>query len=123
MSRIRLYLDEDVWPGLAVALREQGYDIVHAYEVDRGGLTDEEQLAYAASEDRTLLTHNSRDFAPLVVDYFFREQPHAGVILAEQLERGELIRRTHSLLRSVSAEEIKDGLRFLAEFKSSGEEA
>lgn len=75
-----------------MVLRDQGYDAIHAYEVERGGLTDEEQLAYAAREERTLLTHNSRDFAPLVVDYFFREQPHAGVILAAQLEKGELIR-------------------------------
>lgn len=108
-----------MWPGLAVALREEGYDAVHTYEVERGGYTDEDQLAYAAGEERTLLTHNSRDFAPLVVDYFFREQSHAGVILAEQLEKGALIRRTLNLLDSLSAEEIRDGLRFLAEFRSA----
>jgi hypothetical protein len=40
MSKIRLFLDEDVWPGLAVALREYGFDVVHAYEMERGGTPD-----------------------------------------------------------------------------------
>jgi hypothetical protein len=34
MSAIRLFLDEDVWPGLAPLLRERGFDVAHAYEVE-----------------------------------------------------------------------------------------
>jgi hypothetical protein len=62
MSKIRLFLDEDVWPGLAVALREYDFDAVHAYEMERGGIPDADQLAYAAQERRAILTHNVRDF-------------------------------------------------------------
>jgi hypothetical protein len=40
MRAIRLFLDEDVWPGLAVVLREHGFDVMHAYEVERGGMSD-----------------------------------------------------------------------------------
>jgi hypothetical protein len=35
MSRIKLLLNEDVWLGLAGALREHGFDIVHVYELER----------------------------------------------------------------------------------------
>jgi hypothetical protein len=48
MSAIRLFLDEDVWPDLAAVLREHGFDAVHVYEVERGGMSDADQLAYAA---------------------------------------------------------------------------
>ena len=37
---IRLFIDEDVWLGLAAALRERGFDVIHAYEVARGSLKE-----------------------------------------------------------------------------------
>ena len=106
MSAIRLFLDEDVWPGLAPPLRERGFDVVHAHEVERGGMSDADQLDYSAQEERTILTHNAKDFVPLAIEYFFKDRSHAGVILSPQVEKGELVRRTLNLLRSLSAEEI-----------------
>jgi predicted nuclease of predicted toxin-antitoxin system len=117
MSKIRLFLDEDVWPGLAVALREYGFDAVHAYEMERGGIPDADQLAYAAQERRAILTHNVRDFVSLAVDCFFKEHFHAGVILSPQIEKGELIRRTLKLLRALSDEEIANTVRYLADYR------
>jgi hypothetical protein len=40
MSTIRFFLDEDVWPGLAVVLREHSFDAIHAYELERGEISD-----------------------------------------------------------------------------------
>ncbi len=117
MSAIRLFLDEDVWPDLAAVLREHGFDAVHVYEVERGGMSDADQLAYAAQEGRVLLTHNAKDFVPLIVEYFFNERSHAGVILSPQIEKGELARRTLNLLRSLSAEEIANAVRYLADYR------
>lgn len=117
MSAIKLYLDEDVWPGLAAALRERGFDVVHAYEVDRGGVSDPDQLAYAVQQGRAVLTHNAKDFIPLLVDYFFNDRPHAGAILSPQIEKGELLRRALNLLGSFSSEEIANTVRYLAEYK------
>lgn len=37
MTRITLFLDEDVRPLLAEILRQRGYDVVHVLEVGRGG--------------------------------------------------------------------------------------
>jgi len=73
MSKIRLFLDEDVWPGLAAALREHGFDVVHAYEVERGRVPDANQLAYAAQEGRAILIHNVQDSMSLAIEYFFKE--------------------------------------------------
>jgi predicted nuclease of predicted toxin-antitoxin system len=117
MSAARLFLDEDVWPGLAIALREHGFDVVHAYEAERGGMSDADQLAYAAQERRAILTHNTRDFVPLAVESFFKGHSHAGVIVSPQIEKGELIRRALNLLRSLSAEEIANTVRYLADYR------
>jgi len=117
MSTIRLLLDEDVWPGLAKALREQKYDALHVYELERGGLDDSEQLAYATQIGYAILTHNEKDFIPLAKEYFFERQPHAGIILSRQLQVGELLRRTLSLLQTLSAEEVANTVRYLADYK------
>jgi predicted nuclease of predicted toxin-antitoxin system len=74
-------LDEDVWLGLAAALREHGFDVVHVNEAGRAGLSDPEHLAYAAREKRAILSHNAKDFVPLAAASFFEEQSHASIIL------------------------------------------
>ena len=117
MSTIRLFLDEDVWPGLAVALREKRFDVVHAYEVGRGGMSDADQLTYAAQEGRAILTHNARDFVQLGVEYFFSERAHAGLILSPQIEKGELMHRALNPLRLLSSQEIANMARHLADYK------
>ena len=65
MDSIKLFLDEDVWTGLAAALREAGYDAVSVNQVGRKGLSDEDQMAFAVAEGRVIITHNIQDFAPL----------------------------------------------------------
>lgn len=117
MSKIRLYLDEDVWPGLATALREEGFDVGHAYEADRSGRSDEEQLSFAAEEERAIVTHNTKDFVPLAIAYYFNEQPHGGIIFSTQLEKGELLRRMLNLLQTLSAEDAAGTVRFLADYE------
>jgi len=62
---IRLFIDEDVWLGLAAALRDRGFDAVHVCEVARGGLEDREQMAFAIQQRRAILTHNKRHYTSL----------------------------------------------------------
>lgn len=107
-SQVKLYIDEDVWGGLAAALRERGYDAVDVHEMEREGHSDDEQLAYAATEGRAILVYNKRDYVPLARDYFYSERPHWGIILSRQLGPGELLRRVLRLVEATSAEEIKD---------------
>jgi predicted nuclease of predicted toxin-antitoxin system len=117
LSTIKLLLDEDVWLGLAETLRQRGYDVLHVYEVERGGRPDAEQLAYAAHEQRMLLTHNAGDFAWLAREYCEDNRGHAGIVLSPQISKGELVRRTLNLLGALSAEEVVDTVRFLSDYR------
>ena len=79
---IRLYLDEDVNVLVADLLQAKGFDAITARDAGQLRATDAEQLAYAVSQTRTLVTHNRTDFEELVHSYFDLEQQHCGVIFA-----------------------------------------
>jgi hypothetical protein len=114
---IRLYLDEDVHRRVASSLRLRHFDVVSAHEVQRWGLSDEEQLSYAASEGRVLFTYNAADYLRLHVDWLQRGQVHHGIIVSDQLPIGETVRRLLSLLNRVAADEMRNELRWLQAFK------
>jgi predicted nuclease of predicted toxin-antitoxin system len=113
MARIKILTDEDVWAGLAAALREAGYDAVSINEINRKGLADEEQLAFAVAESRALLTHNVQDFGPLAEMCFKQGIPHCGILVARQFDKRELLRRTLQLLDSLTSEQMANTLRFV----------
>ena len=102
---------------MAETLREDNFDVIHVREVERAGLADSDQLDYAAQNGRAILTHNAKDFVLLATTAFFEEYFHAGIIISPQLQKGELIRQTLNLLHSLSAEEIQNTLRHLADYK------
>lgn len=56
---IKLYLDADVHKLLAEALRLRGFNAVSAREVGFQGLKDKQQLEFAISQERALLTVKS----------------------------------------------------------------
>ena len=114
---LKLLLDEHIWEGLAEALIQQGYDVVHLNHTTQRGIDDEPLLAYATAEGRAVLTYNSRDFVPLVRLWYEAGQEHAGVILSVQLPRGELLHQTEKLLDTLTADELKNTIRWLQEFK------
>jgi hypothetical protein len=53
-----LYTDEDVANLVAILLRSRGWDILTTIEAGMSGYSDDEQLAYAASENRCILTYS-----------------------------------------------------------------
>jgi len=114
---IKLYLDEHIWPGLAVELRQRGYDAITVHKARRQEASDEEQLTYASASGRAILTFNKQDFIPLAAKWFYEGKSHAGIIVSQQISQGELLRRTERLLASLAAEEMKDTVRFLEDFK------
>jgi hypothetical protein len=61
---IRLYLDENVFPDLAVAVRQRGFDATSAFDATMLGKSDEEQLHHAASEGRCLSPSTQRTSFP-----------------------------------------------------------
>jgi hypothetical protein len=114
---IRLYLDEDVHKRVASALRLRHFDVVSAHDLQRWGLSDEEQLMYAVAEGRTLFTYNTANFLRLHLDWLLRGQEHAGIIVSDQLAIGETVRRLLNLLNRVTADEMRNHIRWLQAFK------
>jgi len=114
---IKLLLNEHIWEGLTEALVRRGHDVVHIAHTEQCGIGDEPLLALAAAEDRTVLTYNVRHFVPLVRLWYETGREHAGVILSSQLPPGELLRQMEGLLSTLSADELKNTVRWLQEFR------
>jgi predicted nuclease of predicted toxin-antitoxin system len=110
---LRLLLDEQIWKYLAKLLREQGFDVIHVYEVDLAATPDERIMAYAAGEHRAVVTFNVRDFVPLAVQYYEDGKEHYRVVVSKELSHGELKRRVMNLLENVTAEELMNSVRYL----------
>lgn len=122
--RVKLYLDHDISYRLAVQLRARGYDAVGAWEVGNAELADLAQLEYAAAQGRVLVTCNSQDFVPHYLAWWDSGRHHSGIVTSQQLEFGEMLRRLVNFLESVTAKDMRDIIRNLAEFKEplQGEE-
>ena len=91
MAKIALLLDEYVRPKLGEILRERGYDTIHVLEANRAGKSDAEQLAYAVSQQRAILTHNVRHFRLLNQKYHEEGRHHFGVLLSAQVPLSKLL--------------------------------
>jgi hypothetical protein len=114
---IRLYLDEDVHRRVAAALRLRRFDVISAHEAGRWGLSDEEQLRYAAAEGRSLFTYNASHYLRLHLDWLEQGREHSGIIVSDQLPIGATIRRLLNLLNQVTADEMRNEVRWLQVFK------
>ena len=77
-SHARPFLNEHLSPRLAAQLRRQGFDAISSQEAKRPSEGDEEQLAFAASEQRALVTFNVGDFVRLHEQYVAEGRQHWG---------------------------------------------
>ena len=59
LKQTRFLADESVEVAVAVLLRRQGFNVVHTSEARMRGHPDENSFAYAAREDRVLLTRDT----------------------------------------------------------------
>lgn len=117
---VTLYIDEDITHKLAKVLRERGFDAVAAYEAGNIEVPDAVHLEFAASQGRVLLTCNTKDFSPLFDEWWEAGRDHYGIIVSEQLGFGEMLRRVLNLLDSVTAGEMRNNYKNLAEFAKRG---
>ncbi len=120
--RLRLYLDEDVIPELARALRRHGEDVVSAHEIGTTGWDDEAHLARATSEGRTILTYNYVDFLRIAAEWFAAGRPHAGIIISHhqysRAELGEVTRTVLAALDVLDSEVIVGSVQVLDQYCS-----
>jgi predicted nuclease of predicted toxin-antitoxin system len=113
----KLLLDEQIWVYLAKLLREQGFEVYHVSEVGLDNTPDPEILRAAVEKHQAVVTFNIKDFVPLAHQYFKEGKEHYGIVVSDEIPQGVLQRRVTKLLESVSAEELKNLVRFLQEFK------
>ena len=78
-----VYLDENVDVELAVLLAANGFDVLTARAADRANrhLSDFDQLEFAASQGRAILTHDIRDFDALSKNWAESGRHHGGIYL------------------------------------------
>ena len=108
-----LYLDEDMNNMVATLLRSRGIDAVTVQKSDMLGKSDQEQLAYAAANDRCILTHNRVDYEDLHLQYAQANLIHLGIIVVPQKSPHEIVNRVMILLDSMTADEIANQLLYV----------
>jgi hypothetical protein len=116
MSVIRLYVDVDASEHAVVkALRQRGIDVLTAAEAGHEKFSDDQHLAFAASEGRSIYSLNARDFARLHAEYLAGGRSHTGVITIprQRYSTGEKVRRLSDFLKNTDTESIKDTIQFL----------
>lgn len=84
-------LDANLSPRrIGAALRAAGHDVLAlAEDASFEGLDDPLVLELAASQQRVLVTRNSRDFAPLAREWAEAHRQHAGLILIWTLDHSQ----------------------------------
>ena len=60
MNYVRLYTDEDIFGQVAPQLRRRSYDVLSTPEAGNLELSDQEQLEFAVSQRRAILSFNRR---------------------------------------------------------------
>ena len=107
------YFDENIQAALAEALNIRGIDVLTTQQAGNIGAEDTRQLAYAASQNRTILSHNKRDFALIHYRWMRIGKSHAGIVLSDQLPIGAILRRLMKLFYSLQREDMKNRLEYL----------
>jgi uncharacterized protein DUF5615 len=86
---VKVYLDEDLSPSIALLLRRRGVDATSAHEAGNSQLEDRAQLAYATREGRAIATRNVVDFIQLARDAVATNTRHTGIVLVPPSFRGD----------------------------------
>ncbi|HJQ68106.1 MAG TPA: DUF5615 family PIN-like protein [Blastocatellia bacterium] len=110
---IELYLDEDVDVLVADLLRARGFKSTTTQEAGQLGKGDDEQLVYAVTQHKTFFTHNRNDFERIAEEYFATRKEHNGIIIGVRRQPYEIARRLLTILNNVTADEIKNQLRYM----------
>lgn len=110
---IHLYFDEDVSVSIVENLRTRGFDVLSVRDAGALGRADDEQMLYAVSQKRAMVTHNRVDFEKQHVKFLESGMQHYGVIVAKRRRDAEVVSKLLALLDSVTAEEMKNQLRYI----------
>jgi hypothetical protein len=112
-----LYLDEDTQSdALIAALRSRGINLLTTSEAGMTQRADDDQLRFASSVKRVIITSNIADFARLHAHWLQAGREHNGIILIHQQKwgPGELARRIIRLLADPPGKDMRSRIEFLS---------
>lgn len=110
---IHLYFDEDVSVRIVDNLRTRGFDVLSSRDADMSGRSDDEQMLYAVSLRRAIVTHNRVDFETQHGKFLENGLKHYGVIVAKRRKDTEVVTKILALLDAVTADEMENQLRYI----------
>jgi len=113
MAAVRVYLDEDVHPFIAPALRLRGWDALATVEAQRRGTGDRAQVRFATQNGCAFLTYNVQDLPRIHYEMVAAGETHAGIVVATQDNPRRTIRALLNMLANVSAEEMCNSLVYV----------
>lgn len=107
---IRFYLDQHFPGPVAHGLRRHGVDILSAQEAGRCGYSDQDQLAFAAAQQRVLVTFDS--------DYLVLHKSgvkHAGIAWCQEQKYsiGQLIQALLLVHGALHREDMQNHVEYL----------
>ena len=117
---IALYSDEHILPQLMTEIRARGYRAETAQEAGMLGRTDEEHLIYASQRGMAILSGDKVDFPALFRAWADAGRDHSGIIISPAFTPDQfavILRWTLRLLDSMTADEMKNNLVFLQQFR------
>ncbi|MBE9204346.1 DUF5615 family PIN-like protein [Synechocystis salina LEGE 06099] len=97
---------------VAVLLRSRGLDATTVLEQTTLGKTDREQLEFATSINRCLVTHNRVDFEQLHLQFMQENRKHCGIIVAPQKNAYKVAQRISILVSMLTADSINNQLLY-----------
>lgn len=114
MASLKIYTDENVNPAIVNGLRRRGVKAWSTVEAGNSGLSDEDQLVYAAKEHAVLFTHDM-DLISIANKWIKAGKEHWGVIYVHQesLSIGQCIYRLKDYVDILEAEDMKNLVEFL----------
>ena len=115
--KIKLYLNENLSDEIAQRLRLNGIDAVSSHDAGMNAQDDDRQMEFAVSQARTLVTVNKKDFILIHAEYIQHQREHFGVVISDDVDTWVIYRRLLKLVATLQAEEIKNQLRWLNDFR------
>jgi predicted nuclease of predicted toxin-antitoxin system len=109
-DRIRFLLDEHIQKAVVQGLKQRGADAISVQDAGRAGFSDVDQLQYAISEKRVIVTFDS-DFLKLVA----AGNEHTGIIWcpASKYSIGQLVHRLMLAHAVLSLEAMRNHVEYL----------
>jgi predicted nuclease of predicted toxin-antitoxin system len=105
---VRFLVDMPLSPALATSLRDQGHDAIHATESNLDRASDNEVLARARREGRTIITADL-DY-PRLLALARADNPSLILFRDGNWSDADVIRRMSEILQAISASEIAQSI-------------